>query len=120
MMIGNNLCRDSGERGQVVFAQTDEIKQELIGRYFDRLGYGDYMDGYAVQKSAKNPALQAAEIVARGMKRLMQDGGITWSFWRVLTVGGVTTGANAAFWPYDPLQAIAQDGLSPHLLFETK
>ena len=119
MMIGNTLCRDSGQRGQVVFAQTDEVKSELIGRYFDRLGYGDYMDGWAVQKSAANPALQAAEIVARGMKRLMQDGGITWSFWRVLTVGAESR-VSPAFWPHDPLQSIAEYGLSPHFLFETR
>jgi hypothetical protein len=117
MMINNSLCRDSGERGQIVFAQTSEIKQELIGRFFDRLGYGDYMDGWAVQKSAANPALQAAEIVARGMKRLMQDGGITWSFWRVLTLG-VHRGSKASFWPDDPLASIAEYGLSPHPVFE--
>ncbi len=120
MMIGNTLCRDRGQRGRIVFAHTDEIKMELIGRYFDRLGYGDYMDGYAVEKSSCNPALQAAEIVARGMRRLMQDGGITWSFWRVLMVGGEASGPNAAYWPHDPLQAIAHRGFSPRPLFETK
>jgi hypothetical protein len=118
MMIGNTLCRDSGERGRVVFAHTSEIKQALIGKFFDRLGFGDYMDGWSVERSAANPALQAAEIVARGMKRLMEDGGITWSFWRVLTVGA--SGVNKSFWPHDPLQSIAAKGLSPHPLFEMK
>jgi hypothetical protein len=113
MMIGNSLCRDTGERGRVVFAQTNEIKQELIGRFFDRLGFGDYLDGWSVERAACSPALQAAEIVARGMRRLMQDGGVTWSFWRLLTVG-----AEESFWPYAPLEALAARGISPHYLFE--
>lgn len=102
LIVASSLCDAAGERGHVVFAQTDEIKQELIGRYFDRLGWAEYLDGYAVLASRNNPALQAAEIVARGMKRLMQDGEIVHSFSRVLAAG-----KPVRLWPDHPPAALA-------------
>lgn len=82
-----NHCIDSSARGNIVFARTPEISKALIGRFFDQANWSDKFDGYAVRKSANKPALQAAEIVARGMKQLMQDGLITHSFQRILMTG---------------------------------
>jgi hypothetical protein len=95
------LCDRAGERGHVVFAQTDEIKKQMIGRYFDRLRWEECLDGYSVLRSRCNPALQAAEIVARGMKRLMQDGFVTYSFGRIQGSGKLRT------WPMDPAAAVS-------------
>jgi len=92
----------------VVFAHTDEIKKEMIGRYFDGLKWGEYLDGYSVLSSRCTPALQAAEIVARGLKRVMQDGGVTQSFARILSAG-----KPYRFWPEQPFAAA---GFAPHFL----
>jgi hypothetical protein len=110
-----SLCERTGERGHIVFAQTDEISDKLIGRYFERLGWHEYLDGYTVQRARCNPALQAAEIVARGMKRLMEDGGITYSFARTL-IAGAAPGKSLRFWPQDPFAAVAARGLSARVL----
>jgi hypothetical protein len=61
MRIASSLSERTGEQGNVVFEHTDEIKQEMIGRYFDRLKWGEYLDGYSVLSSRCTPALQAAE-----------------------------------------------------------
>jgi hypothetical protein len=37
LMIAASLSERTKKRGRVIFAQTHEIKSELIGRYFDRL-----------------------------------------------------------------------------------
>ena len=108
MIVAASLSERTGERGNVVFAQTDEIKQEMIGRYFDRLRWAEWLDGYSVLSSRHSPALQAAEIVARGLKRVMQDGGVTQSFAKILTAG-----KPCRFWPEQPLAAA---GFAPRLL----
>jgi hypothetical protein len=110
-----SLCERLGERGRVVFAQTHEISEKLIGRYFERLGWSQYLDGYAVEHARCNPALQAAEIVARGMKRLMQDGGITYSLARILLAANAPE-KEIRYWPPEPFEAVRQRVLSPHLL----
>jgi hypothetical protein len=109
------LCERTGERGHVVFARTHEISDKRIGGYFERLGWGEYLDGYTVQLARCSPGLQAAEIVARGMKRLMQDGGITYSFTRVL-LAGAAPGKAIRFWPQHPFEAVAALGHSPRVL----
>lgn len=98
-------------RANVVFAHTEEISGELIGRYFDRLKWGEYLRGYSVLRSRDNPTLQAAEIVARGMKRFMQDGGITHSFARL-----VATKKPIEVWPMNPIAAIRARGILPNPL----
>jgi len=106
----SSLCDRLGERGTIVFAKTDEISERLIGGYFEHLGWGEELDGYSVRRSRNEPALQAAEIVARGMRRLMQDGLITYSFGRILNAGKA-----AHFWPQDPFAATAALGHRVHL-----
>lgn len=107
-MIAASFSERTKERGNVVFAQTDEIKSELIGRYFDRLHWYDELDGFSILRSRDCPSLQAAEIVARGLKRVMQDGGITQSFSRVILAG-----KPISLWPYEPFQALS---VSPRFL----
>ncbi|MGA2794890.1 MAG: hypothetical protein ABSE69_15440 [Roseiarcus sp.] len=96
-----NICIDGGARGNIVFAQSAEISNAMIGRYFDLANWSGWFDGYGVRKSSNEPALQAAEIVARGMKQLMQDGTITYSFARILA-----TGKPIRFWPPAPAAAL--------------
>jgi len=98
------VCIESGQRGNIVFAQTEQISNELIGRYFDGANWDGSFDGFAVRKSRNEPALQAAEIVARGMKRFMQDGGITYSFSRIRS-----TLKPIMFWPQDPTAALSAE-----------
>lgn len=83
MTVSSLMADRLHERGNIVFAKTEEIKGELIGRYFDSLHWDEFLDGYSVLRSRDCPALQAAEIVARGLKRLMQDGTLTHSFRRI-------------------------------------
>jgi hypothetical protein len=62
------------DRIELIFAHTQEIKGELIQRYFDRLDWRrDGINAVGHRLSLDAPPLQAAEIVARGMKRWMQD-----------------------------------------------
>jgi hypothetical protein len=98
----DELCAEHGETGRIVFARTHEIKASLIGRYFDQANWSKRFSGYAVLKAADEPALQAAEIVARGMKRFMQDGGITYSFAKIQL-----THRPIMFWPHDPVGALS-------------
>jgi hypothetical protein len=107
-----SLCERSGERGRIVFAKTEEISERLIGGYFERLNWGEYLDGYMIARSRSELALQAAEIVARGMKRLMQDGGITYSFARVL-MAARQPGKAFRSWPPDAFGATAALGHYP-------
>jgi hypothetical protein len=97
-----NLCIQDGVRGNIVFVHTTEISNELIGCFFDGANWSGWFNSYGVQRSSNEPALQAAEIVARGMKQLMQDGTITNSFARI-----VTTGKLVRFWPPEPLAALS-------------
>jgi hypothetical protein len=99
-----SLCERTGERGTIVFAKTEEIKESLIGEYFELVDWHRSLDRYMVARSAQEPALQAAEIAARGMKRLMQDGGLTWSFARVLIEAAKPDKA-IRFWPPDAFAA---------------
>jgi hypothetical protein len=115
LLNASTLCAGAGERGHVVFAQTDEIKTQMIGEYFDRGRWGEYLNGYSVSRSRGNPALQAAEIVARGMKRLMQDGGITYSFGCVRSAAA-RPGKSIRFWPPDPFAATEALGHSLRVL----
>jgi hypothetical protein len=65
-----SFCERNGQRGHIVFAKTTEISECLVGGYFERLKWGEFLDGYSVQLSRDNAALQAAEIVARvGIRR---------------------------------------------------
>jgi hypothetical protein len=104
------ISDETGSRAHIVFAKTQQVSGELIGRYFDRLDWGQYLDGYHVLRSRDEPALQAAEIVARGMKRLMQDGLVTRSFRRILTAG-----KPFECWPPDPIASIGTRGIAPHM-----
>jgi hypothetical protein len=99
----DSFCERHGERGHIVFAKTTEISGKLIGGYFDRLHW-EHLAGYSVVKSSDCRALQAAEIPARGMKRLMQDGGITYSFARIL-LEAQKQGKEFRSWPQDPFAA---------------
>jgi hypothetical protein len=101
LIVSSSLAERVSERGNVVFAKTEEIKLELIGRYFDQLHWGEYLDGFSVLRSRDCPALQAAEIVARGMKRFMQDGTATHSFRRIRE-----TFKPFRTWPEDPIAAL--------------
>jgi len=74
MIRAATISDEAGVKAHIVFAKTQEISAELIGRYFDKLQWGEYLRGYSVLRSRDEPPLQAAEIVARGMKRKMQDG----------------------------------------------
>ncbi|MFZ1963798.1 MAG: hypothetical protein WAU78_10115 [Roseiarcus sp.] len=109
------LCEANGAMAHVYFAQTQEISDLGIGRYFRKVRWPETLGGYSVERARLNPALQAAEIVARGMRRLMQDGGITHSFgrlWRESRQRGVEFRS----WPPEPLDAAAALGRSPRLL----
>ncbi len=104
--LSDRLSRTPHGRGSVIFAKTEEISIELIGRYFDRLKWGEFLDGFAVYRSRDNPSLQAAEVMARGMRRLMQDGTVTHSFRRILL-----SGRNVSIWPRDVLGVLASRGI---------
>jgi hypothetical protein len=98
--IATALCNEAGEKGQLIFAQTQEISTHMVGRYFEETGWAEYLDRWVVARSAGEPALQAAEIVARGMKRLMQDGLMTHSFGRVVAASRLP-GKSIKSWPPD-------------------
>ncbi len=106
------LCIAENERGHIVFAQTDEISNAMIGRYFDGANWNNHFDGYAVHRAANEPALQAAEIVARAMKRFMQDGGITYSHTKIKL-----TGKPIIVWPREPAAAV---GETPYFAWRRK
>ena len=91
-----DACLEHGARDNIVFAKTPEISEEFIGRYFHLVNWKDAFDGYGVRRSAREPALQAAEIVARAMKQFMQDGLVTRSFLRIRL-----TNKPVRFWPPD-------------------
>lgn len=81
MINAAGVARRSDDRIKLVFAHTQEIKGELIQRYFDRLNWReDGIQGVSHEMSDGCPPLQAAEIVARGMRRKVQDGLVTHSF----------------------------------------
>ena len=106
----DSFCQRHNERGHIVFAKTTEVSGKLIGAYFDGLRW-DHLAGYSVVKSSDCPALQAAEIPARGMKRLMQDGGITYSFARLL-LEAAKPGKEFRSWPPDafaPARGLGHD-----------
>jgi hypothetical protein len=105
------ISDETGSRAHIVFAKTEEVSGELIGRYFDRLNWGEYLDGYSTLRSRDNPPLQAAEIMARGIKRFMQDGGVTQSFSKILLAG-----KSMEIWPMDPVAAIAERGFRVRFL----
>jgi hypothetical protein len=86
-MRAATLSNESGSKAHIVFAKTEEISIELVGRFFDRLHWDEFLRGYSVLRSRDEPALQAAEIVARGFKRKMQDGLITHSMARLIATG---------------------------------
>lgn len=100
LITASSLADRTGEHVQLVFAYTDEIRQGRIGEYFDQLHWGEYLDGFRVARSRNEPALQAAEIVARGLKRLMEDGSVMPSFLRL-----AQTGKPFRFWPENPVAA---------------
>lgn len=104
--LSDQLKGTGNDRGNVIFARTHEIKGELIGRYFDRLRWSEFLDGYSILASRNTPALQAAEIMARGMRRVMQDGVLTHSFQRVLTCGKLVR-----IWPEDLRGALGMRGI---------
>jgi hypothetical protein len=108
MIRAATISEETGSRVHIVFAKTQEISGEMIGRYFDRLHWGDELDGHSTMASRRSPPLQAAEIVARGMKRFMQDGLVTHSFLRI-----VKSGIPLECWPPDPIAAIEARGLWP-------
>jgi hypothetical protein len=100
-----NMARSAaareGQRFRFVFAQTGEVKGELIGRYFDNAGWGGasvwgdpILDGYQIALSDTNPPLQAAEIPARALARFKRDGTATRSFEKILK-----TGKPIDYWP---------------------
>jgi hypothetical protein len=58
-----------GQPVRLVFAKTNEISLEMIGKYFDHINwYEDHVSAVSQESSAKCPPLQAAEIVARGLR----------------------------------------------------
>lgn len=69
----------------------------MIRKYFDIINWEDsYISQYIVALSREKPALQAAEIVARGWKRKMQDGIVVHSFAEVMKIAKVFD-----HWPRD-------------------
>jgi hypothetical protein len=102
LIVASTLAEATGEKVRLVFARTDEIRYGRIGEYFDGLSWGDYLEDYRVARARSEPALQAAEIVARGLKRIMEDGTVPVSFVKLLA-----TGKPVRFWPDDPVAASA-------------
>jgi hypothetical protein len=85
MLNAGKVVDQEGDRIRLVFAKTHEISGEMIGRYFDLINWQEtFVESYEIARSSGSPPLQAAEIVARGLKRQVQDGLITHSFARVL------------------------------------
>jgi hypothetical protein len=107
LIVAASLAERTGDEVRLVFAHTDEIRAARIGEYFDGLRWGEYLAGYTIARSRKEPALQAAEIVSRGLKRLMEDGGITHSFGRIIDCG-----KPIRFWPENPFDAATSAGFS--------
>lgn len=100
LIVAASLAEKTKEEVHLVFAHTNEIGQGRVGEYFDGLGWSEYLAGYTVARSRKEPALQAAEIVARGLNRYMEDGTTTETFRRVIA-------SNKPFrtWPEGPVSA---------------
>jgi hypothetical protein len=106
MMDACTLAHESGQRVNLVFAYTKEVSAGRIGEYFDHANWGDELSSYKVARSRDEPALQAAEIVARGLKRLFEKNEITPSF-----AGLIATGKDFRFWPPNPVAAARARGL---------
>jgi hypothetical protein len=87
MMDAARVARDSGKRLSLVFAETGEIKSTMICDYFKLVNYNErFLSTYTISLSRDKPALQAAEIVARGWKRKMQDGVVVHSFAEIMKI----------------------------------
>lgn len=97
-----SLADRTGDHVHLVFAKTHEISHARIGEYFDQANWGGWLSSYKVARSRDEPALQAAEIVARGLKRLMEDGKVMPSFFAL-----AMTGKPSRFWPENPVAASA-------------
>ena len=54
MIIAASLCEKNKQTAHIVYAKTHEIKEELIGLYFDRLGWGEFLEFYTTQKSGSS------------------------------------------------------------------
>jgi hypothetical protein len=92
--IARSVAAREGERFRFVFAQTSQIKGQLIGRYFDNAGWDSasvwgeaILDSYQIARSDKSPPLQAAEIPARALARFKRDGTPTRSLAKIMQTG---------------------------------
>ena len=98
LIVASELAQRTGDQVRLVFAYTDEIREARIA---EGLGlWPEFLESYKVARSRSEPALQAAEIVARGLKRIMEDGTVPASFQAVLL-----TGKPIRFWPENPIAA---------------
>lgn len=102
LIAASTLAHATGEQVRLVFAQTQEISAARIGEYFDCANWAelDFLEDYRVARSRHEPALQAAEIPARGLKRLMEDGRVMPSLLAL-----ALTGKPFRFWPVNPVAA---------------
>lgn len=82
MIRASTIHTETKEPIHIMFAHTTEIKLSLMMQYFDRQ-WGEYLAGVSIEKSSFNPALQAAEIVARGIRREKKDGIVTHSLAKI-------------------------------------
>ena len=67
----SSLSERTDEQGNVVFEHTDEIKQEMIGRYFDRLKWGEYPHDSPHSQMAPNMCANRGWAASIWVNRLM-------------------------------------------------
>jgi hypothetical protein len=82
-----SIATHESDRIRLVFAKAGGISMGRIGEYFDTLDWDrNHVHSVATELARDNPPLQAAEIVARGLKSYVEGNGITHSFAKVLAV----------------------------------
>jgi hypothetical protein len=73
-----------GDRIRLTFAQSQEIRGDLIGGYFRQSNWDEArLEEYSIARSSGSPPLQAAEIVVRGFAREVRDGIVSYSLGRI-------------------------------------
>jgi hypothetical protein len=80
-----SIAVHENEKLRLVFAKAGGISMGRIGEYFDALDWDrHHVHSVVTELSRDNPPLQAAEIVARGMKAYVEGKGIVHSFAKVM------------------------------------
>jgi hypothetical protein len=81
-----SIATHENDRLRLVFAKAGGISSGRIGEYFDTLDWNrNHVHSIATELSRDNPPLQAAEIVARGLKNFVESGEISHSFQKVMS-----------------------------------